>query len=115
MRKNEKDIKKLFPREKPLIRSNRKVIKPWIMQYKWFSADFAKKHSFSRNPSLDWITHFGTYKDTEHALQMLNKELRSYVWEKQRYNDRASRLYNKNTGEILPLTVEDNKVKINYD
>jgi hypothetical protein len=115
MRKNEKDIKKNFPKERPVIRSNRKVLKPWIMQYKWFSVEFAKKNSFSRNPSLDWITHYDKYKDLEHALQMLNKELRSYVWVRQKWNDRANRLYNKNTGEILSLVVQDNKVIIQHE
>ncbi len=115
MQKKQKIVKKLFSREKEVIRSSKKVLRPWIMQYKWFSAEFAKKHTFARDPSLDWMTHYGSYKDTEHALQQLNKELRSFKWIAQQYNDRASRLYNKNTKEILDLIVEDNKVKIKTD
>lgn len=115
MRKLSKDLKKNFPREREAIRSNRKTERPWVLQYKWFSEECFRKHSWLRNYNPNWIDHCDKYVDTDHALQMLNKELRSYKWMTQQWRDRASRLYNKKTGEILPLEVQDDKVKIQYD
>lgn len=113
MRKNSKDIKKNFPREKEVIRSAKKIERPWIMQYMWLSERaFKKNQPWVRRYDPNWQTHYDKYTDTEHALQMLNKELRSHSWVKQQWNDRVSRLYNKTTGEILALTVQDNKVII---
>lgn len=116
MRKKEKDIKKNFPKEKPVIRSSKKIERPWIMEYKWLSEEsFRKNQPWIRRYNADWITHYDKYTDIEHALQMLNKELRSYKWVAQQWRDRSSRLYNKKTGEILPLIVQDNKIVINNE
>jgi hypothetical protein len=113
MRKNSKDIKKNFPREKEVIRSSKKIERPWVMQYKWFSREaFNKNYPWMKKYDPEWQTGYDKYTDTEHALQMLNKEYRSYSWVSQQWNDRESRLYNKTTGEILPLEVQGTEVKI---
>lgn len=110
MQKNKKIIKKLFAREKPVIRSSKKVSKPWVMQYSWMSKAFFDKYSWMGKYTPDWQNHYDKYIDSDHALQMLNKEMRS--WWRDKYQGRALRLYNRETGETLPLTLGDKSIKI---
>jgi len=112
MRKASEDIKKNFPREKEVIKGSKKIAKPWVMQFKWHSEEAFRKNSWFTSYNPDWITHYDKYLDTEHALQMLNRDLRSFSWMTQQWRDRDSRLFNKITGEILPLEVQDKKVRI---
>jgi hypothetical protein len=110
MQKKEKIIKKLFSREKPVVRSSKKTTKPWVMQFSWSSAEAFRKYSWMRKYQEGWQDHYDKYIDVEHALQMLNKEMRS--WWHNKYQGRALRLYNKQTREAILLKVEDKSIKI---
>lgn len=106
-------VKKLFSKEKPGNRKNKKSDRPWVMQYKWLSEEHFRRLSWLQKYNPDWITYYDKYTDVDHALQQLSKELRSFF--KEKFAGREIRLYNKDTGEILPLCVRGTKMLIDND
>lgn len=110
MKSNKHIIKKLFSEEKIGNRINKKLNKPWVMQYKWNSTEDWDKHSWMKwgGYKEDWQDHYDKYMNIDHALQMLNKEMRSYSREK--WAGRTIRLFNKEANQIQELIIVNNKL-----
>ncbi len=97
-------------KEKPGSKRKR-VDKPWRFSYKIVDDSYI---SWRKEPMNEWIDQwYSGYSSVEHALQQLNKEMRSYFFIfKNRHMCKEIRLINKETGEIILLEVKDNEVII---
>jgi hypothetical protein len=103
MKKYSKTIKKLFSREKVGNRKGKVVEKPWVLQYKWNSEEDMIKHWLPFATYVaGWQDSYEKYIDRDHAVQQVNKELRSYF---SKFPGRSWRIFNKKTKEVVYVSI----------
>jgi len=114
MRPYKKPVKELKD-ELSRTKSFKKKDKIWMLERKWISQEAMN----SRHRHILWHwrmpqdllwsqTRYATYMSPEHAIEQMNKALRSFISEE--YFGVEMRLVNKITGEIINLQIKDNKV-----
>lgn len=93
-----------------------RINKPWIFSYKVIDVAYLKL--WHKEKIDEWYDqeYLWKYSSVEHALQQLNKEMRSYWFvSKNKHAGKEIRLLNKDTGEVVPLEVKNNEVIVKQE
>lgn len=95
-----------------IISKKKHLHKPWIFSYKIIDVAYLPRW-YKREINTWYEEPFSKYLSVGHALQQLNKNIRSYwIFSKNKYAGQEIRLINQDTNEVVELEVKNNEVII---